>query len=356
MNTPPFTPVLLRRRKSSPGAAMAARLGVDSPVCARGIQITALLVCIAVAARLLLHRLPNTPSDGPSNGTTEGPGNGPSGGLHTGAPSNSLGAPAPAPHAAEAGDAAALPMAWDGGACPELRMVPKAWQSDALMRCIGRRTIVFAGDSRVRLLYYNFVSVLDPTFDIDVDGGKRHEDMHRTVGGLSVLGPVEVRFHWQPSIHDEGLAALTATWERERPPLIIMSAGLWAIKRGDTPSQIQTALLRLRAALAPVALHSTVIWSLLGNVREDLLHPARKNLTNARITALNADAVRYLKHSKHAPHQGVDGEGAPAPHQGCSQSTHLPGQLYAPFAALYIYICVYNIYIYIYIYIYTYMP
>lgn len=110
------------------------------------------------------------------------------------------------------------------------------WQPDGCMlhpynynsftSCLSGRTLVFAGDSIVRGIYFAAIKMLDPEYDVDI---LVREGKHRDFNIL--LGGVELHFTWDTFLnHTRTIDILerrdVTQQNGARPALVVMGTGL----------------------------------------------------------------------------------------------------------------------------------
>eukprot|EP00039_Didymoeca_costata_P000532 m.46001 g.46001 ORF g.46001 m.46001 type:complete len:329 (-) comp10326_c0_seq1:1242-2228(-) len=167
---------------------------------------------------------------------------------------------------------------------------------ERLKQCIAGKRLAFVGDSRVRQLYYTLLDLVDPTFNASEDAQKQHANLHKTpsISVGSQHKTASVQFFWRPEIYDSQLQDLFVKLKKAPPDFLLVSAGLWALKRGDSTDAISLACHHLTPHITSMATLTNTLWLPLGLVNEELLHPARANLTNNGINTLNTAMLERL--------------------------------------------------------------
>lgn len=161
----------------------------------------------------------------------------------------------------------------------------------------GKNHIVFAGDSRIRQLYWAFVQQVEPS-PSPAPQEQAHRDLRYEEKDLHLT----VEFLWHPLV-DGSLRSAGARWLRrmQRPALIVLGSGTWAIKQSNG-SQAMLAeyaanVSRLVPLLDRLANGSRVLWMLQDPVQVDRLSTSRRAISNELIDAYNQAAVHALRHS-----------------------------------------------------------
>lgn len=193
--------------------------------------------------------------------------------------------------------------------------------------CVGGgKVFYFVGDSRVRNLYYAFNGRLDPSFNSTENYELRHADLSHSFEvtpnneqAASALPKhslatsnkrcssmnghkhcVETHFVWHPELDNSIVDnKLVQMWKKTSwPDMVMFSAGLWAIKRGDPMSTIEVSIDHFTDFLERIAPNTNVVWLPLGDVSEEKLHPARAKLTNGLIEQFNIVVGARLRRDK----------------------------------------------------------
>lgn len=158
-----------------------------------------------------------------------------------------------------------------------------------LFACSGHKYFTFIGDSRMRNLYFAFVQAVNSkvhtAFDIDAQAEMTHVDLNMTLLNLGIYA----EFIWAPNIDDGRLEEMNDKWEeREQwPDLVLVSAGLWALKAGIKVDAMGGALKVLHKQLSRLSGETTSMWMPVGHVNEKELHPSRDKITNDGIDCFN---------------------------------------------------------------------
>ncbi|KFM77879.1 CAS1 domain-containing protein 1, partial [Stegodyphus mimosarum] len=162
----------------------------------------------------------------------------------------------------------------------------------------GKTHIVFIGDSRIRQLFYGFVSLINPKYEV----GDRfvHHDLHFGNEELKV----NVDFIWAPMVN-QSMFDIYKSWLQDasiRPSLIVTGSGVWAIKISNASMEMFESYQRNLTELMPVLNSLTpstkVLWVLQDPVLTEKLHPSRKMITNEQIDLYNKAAMDIFHHSK----------------------------------------------------------
>lgn len=159
----------------------------------------------------------------------------------------------------------------------------------------GENHIVFAGDSRIRQLYWAFVQQVQPS---PVSPQQAHRDLRYEEKDLHLV----VEFFWRPLV-DGSLRSAGARWLRrtQRPALIVLGSGTWAIKQSNGSRAMLAEYAANVSRLVPLfdrlANGSRVLWMLQDPVQADRLSPSRRAISNELIDAYNQAAVHALRHS-----------------------------------------------------------
>ncbi|KAH7932307.1 hypothetical protein HPB52_024739 [Rhipicephalus sanguineus] len=104
-------------------------------------------------------------------------------------------------------------------------------------------------------------------------------------------------FLWHPLV-DGSLRSAGARWLRQRPALIVLGSGTWAIKQSNGSdamlAEYAANVSRLVPLLDRLANGSRVLWMLQDPVQADRLSPSRHAISNELIDAYNQAAVHAL--------------------------------------------------------------
>ncbi|XP_054721420.1 N-acetylneuraminate 9-O-acetyltransferase-like [Uloborus diversus] len=162
----------------------------------------------------------------------------------------------------------------------------------------GKTHVVFIGDSRIRQLFYGFVTMVSPKYEMQELIA--HKDLHYIDEELKF----KVDFLWAPMVN-ETMFNIYKPWiqdSRTRPSLIVTGSGAWAIKTSNASIEMYgsyqrnlTQLVPILNALTPI---TKVLWVLQDPVKTEKLHPSRKMITNEQIDMYNKAAMDLLHHSK----------------------------------------------------------
>ncbi|MED6257468.1 N-acetylneuraminate 9-O-acetyltransferase [Ataeniobius toweri] len=164
--------------------------------------------------------------------------------------------------------------------------------------CLSKKRVVFAGDSRIRQLFYSFVKIIDPERTED---GNKHEDIFFQDEKSSL----NVDFLWYPEANNSMKERLMS-WTHEasaRPDVVILGAATWSIKlhsgSSEALQQYKVNLTSIAVHLDRLAEHAEVYWVLQDPVNEDMLSDNRKMITNQQLDLYNEVALEVLKSSKY---------------------------------------------------------
>ncbi|XP_042898076.1 N-acetylneuraminate (7)9-O-acetyltransferase isoform X2 [Parasteatoda tepidariorum] len=162
----------------------------------------------------------------------------------------------------------------------------------------GKTYIVFIGDSRVRQLFYSFVSLIDPKYV--VENKYVHHDLQFSDEELKV----NVEFIWSPMVN-ETMYDIYKPWQEDfstRPSLIVTGSGLWAIKLSNASIDMFYGYERNLTYLVPILNSLTpatkILWVLQDPVQTEKLDPSKKMITNEQIDMYNKAAMDVLHGSK----------------------------------------------------------
>ncbi|CAL1272802.1 unnamed protein product [Larinioides sclopetarius] len=162
----------------------------------------------------------------------------------------------------------------------------------------GKTHIVFIGDSRIRQLYYGFVSLINPKYVIE--DNIAHHNIHYSDKELKVY----VDFIWAPMVN-QTMFDIYKPWIQDvntRPSLIVTGSGVWAIKISNASMEMYASYQRNLSHLVPMLNNLTpntkVLWVLQDPVVTEKLHPSRKMITNEQIDLYNKAAMEVMHHSK----------------------------------------------------------
>lgn len=173
------------------------------------------------------------------------------------------------------------------------------YKSTEAKTCLSKKRIVFAGDSRIRQLFYSFVKIVDPERTED---GNKHEDIFFQDEKSSL----SVDFLWYPEANNSMKERLMS-WTHEasaRPDVVILGAATWSIKlhsgSSETLQQYRANLTAIAVHLDRLAEHGEVYWVLQDPVYEDVLSENRKMITNQQVDLYNEVAMEVLNNSKYS--------------------------------------------------------
>jgi N-acetylneuraminate 9-O-acetyltransferase len=101
-------------------------------------------------------------------------------------------------------------------------------------KCIGRRDVLFIGDSVTRRLFYQFAHILDPVLPTEpLDPSQKHSDyVLHTARGTKIF------FYWDPFLNtththhiiSRGLGNTPANQNHSLPSLLVLGSGLWNLR------------------------------------------------------------------------------------------------------------------------------
>ncbi|GFU04031.1 n-acetylneuraminate 9-O-acetyltransferase [Nephila pilipes] len=162
----------------------------------------------------------------------------------------------------------------------------------------GKTHVVFIGDSRIRQLYFGFVSLINPKYVIE--NNIAHHNIHYTDKELKV----RIDFIWAPMVN-QTMFDIYKPWMQDisiRPSLIVTGSGVWAIKISNASMSMYSSYQRNLSRLVPMLNNLTpttkVLWVLQDPVLTEKLHPSRKMITNEQIDLYNKGAMELMHHSK----------------------------------------------------------
>ncbi|KAM4725757.1 N-acetylneuraminate (7)9-O-acetyltransferase [Anableps anableps] len=165
--------------------------------------------------------------------------------------------------------------------------------------CLSKKRVVFAGDSRIRQLFYSFIKIIDP--ERTEDGNK-----HENIFFQDEKSSLNVDFLWYPEANNSMRDRLMS-WANEasmRPNVVILGAATWSIKlhsgSSETLQQYKANLTNIAVYLDRLAEQAEVYWVLQDPVYEDMLSENRKMITNQQLDLYNEAAREVLNSSKYS--------------------------------------------------------
>ncbi|XP_027892415.1 N-acetylneuraminate (7)9-O-acetyltransferase [Xiphophorus couchianus] len=165
--------------------------------------------------------------------------------------------------------------------------------------CLSKKRVVFAGDSRIRQLFYSFVKIIEPERTED---GNKHEDIFFQDEKSSL----NVNFLWYPEANNS-MKDRVVSWTHEtaaKPDVVILGAATWSIKlhsgSSETLQQYKANLTAIAVHLNKLAEHAEIYWVLQDPVYEDTLSENRKMITNQQLDLYNQAATEVLNSSKYS--------------------------------------------------------
>ncbi|XP_052234383.1 N-acetylneuraminate 9-O-acetyltransferase-like isoform X2 [Dreissena polymorpha] len=158
----------------------------------------------------------------------------------------------------------------------------------------GHNHITFLGDSRIRQLYFEFVSLLS---NQPIETSKAHEDIHFVDDHINA----RVDFIWMPFVNPE-MYKLYKQWmlkaPSERPNLVVTGSATWSIKEfnGSTEAlkNFETNLTFIVPYLKKMKESTEIVWTLQDPVLPSQLSPNRSMITNAQIDHYNKVALEVF--------------------------------------------------------------
>ncbi|GFN99747.1 cas1 domain-containing protein 1 [Plakobranchus ocellatus] len=188
-------------------------------------------------------------------------------------------------------------------------MIHKYTKADARM-CMhyisywgGHNHFSFVGDSRLRQLYYEFVSLVSESSveEEDPDKAKVHHDLHFSDSKINI----KIDFLWHPmvnaSMYDVYFKWLKSDQPSTRPNVVITGSATWTIKMFNGSAAVIKNFysnLTMVAEMYNKLRDSTkVVWMLQDPVEEEKLVDARKMITNEQIKNYNKIAISALEDS-----------------------------------------------------------
>uniref|UniRef100_A0A3B3VGH8 N-acetylneuraminate (7)9-O-acetyltransferase n=1 Tax=Poecilia latipinna TaxID=48699 RepID=A0A3B3VGH8_9TELE len=158
------------------------------------------------------------------------------------------------------------------------------YKSNDAITCLSEKRVVFAGDSRIRQLFYSFVKIIKP--ETTEDGNKD--------------------FLWYPEANNS-MKDRVMSWTHEaaaKPDVVILGAATWSIKlhsgSSETLQQYRANLTAIAVHLDKLAEHAEIYWVLQDPVYEDTLSENRKMITNQQLDLYNQAATEVLNSSKYS--------------------------------------------------------
>lgn len=165
--------------------------------------------------------------------------------------------------------------------------------SDSLS-CLQLKKIVFAGDSRMRELMFEFIRTINPSYNIP--DGKIHSDITFKDDKLKLT------FIWLPELNKTALN-LYENWINDkysRPDIVFQAAATHTIKRmngsDDALQEYTTNFTSLVAKMTKLASESgtKLYWILQEPVFKSRLSTARKMITDEQLTLYNEAVTTVL--------------------------------------------------------------
>ncbi|EGD72452.1 hypothetical protein PTSG_11589 [Salpingoeca rosetta] len=193
------------------------------------------------------------------------------------------------------GDGHWFRTSWNPNSC---LLHPYTSKRSDVASCLNGDTAVFIGDSRVRQLFQALVQTFDPTFEVTTE--QRHQDIHFTDNTTNV----SLSFLWQPEIISADVQRLYSDWAAalqsgtRAPAMIVHSAGLWAMKRGEPIDTLVQQAEQLRDAMSAIPRATPIYWLPISRVDESLLWESRKAITNNVIHHFNARCKHVFADSR----------------------------------------------------------
>lgn len=168
----------------------------------------------------------------------------------------------------------------------------------------GHNHFSFVGDSRMRQLFYKFVSLISEGPGMEMEGSpeqKIHHDLHFSDSKINI----KVDFLWHPmvnaSMYDVYYKWLKSDQPSTRPNVVITGSATWAIKMFNASA---AAMKNFHSNLTMIAEmynklkdSTKVFWMLQDPVEEEKLLESRKMITNEQINSYNKIAVTVLDDS-----------------------------------------------------------
>lgn len=159
---------------------------------------------------------------------------------------------------------------WDGSQWLSTACVQERFTRQPLESCLQDKTVVFVGDSRMRDLYHDMASWLDPAHNLSTAASPYHSDQtHR-------FKRTTFQFLWRPELTPGMFAEL----DRDAS-LAVASAGLWAMKNNFSAELLQEGWQT--AFQLTTTLRVPLVWMPVGAVNETLLRSDRSAITNSKI-------------------------------------------------------------------------
>uniref|UniRef100_A0A3P9N1M4 CAS1 domain containing 1 n=1 Tax=Poecilia reticulata TaxID=8081 RepID=A0A3P9N1M4_POERE len=141
------------------------------------------------------------------------------------------------------------------------------YKSNDAVTCLSKKRVVFAGDSRIRQLFYSFIKIINP--EMTEDGNKPPKRMPVNICRSSS----EQSSKWSIKLHSGS---------------------------SETLQQYRANLTAIAAHLDKLAEHAEIYWVLQDPVYEDTLSENRKMITNQQLDLYNQAATEVLNSSKHS--------------------------------------------------------
>lgn len=161
------------------------------------------------------------------------------------------------------------------------------------LSCLQLRKIVFAGDSRMRELMFEFIRTISPSYNIP--DGKIHSDVTFNDDKLKLT------FIWLPELNRTALD-LYQNWiddKNSRPDIVFQAAATHTIKRMNGSDEALkeytsniTSLVKKMTKFASVS-ETKLLWIMQEPVFKSRLSTARKMITDEQLMLYNA-AVRTV--------------------------------------------------------------
>uniref|UniRef100_A0A3Q2FXB1 CAS1 domain containing 1 n=1 Tax=Cyprinodon variegatus TaxID=28743 RepID=A0A3Q2FXB1_CYPVA len=156
------------------------------------------------------------------------------------------------------------------------------YKSNEAKTCLSKKRVVFAGDSRIRQLFYSFVKIIEPE---RAEEGNKFISVGKKKFKLLKISP------------------FTLQEASARPDVLILGAATWSIKlhsgSSETLQQYKSNLTAIASHLVRMAEQAEVYWVLQDPVNEGMLSESRKMITNEQLDLYNDAAREVLNSSKY---------------------------------------------------------
>ncbi|KAJ8496908.1 hypothetical protein ONZ45_g12260 [Pleurotus djamor] len=121
---------------------------------------------------------------------------------------------------------------------------PRVWQPQGCMlhrygptdsaHCLGGKSIVFAGDSVTRILFFQMAHLIDPSLpNAPANNGLKHSDHLLTSANGTILD-----FRWDPFLNSTYTRALlnpnAGDTQAPKPSLLVLGSGLWYLRHSNS--------------------------------------------------------------------------------------------------------------------------